>query len=230
MTTVQIDLNKLAELFVSLIVQASVEGTDQTPVFVSNRANIPSSAELFDNTVSSQINKYRQQYRDLFPSVYPGGSSRRMIDTLAIHCAATRKSWLADQDVLEKREEIDRWHRGNGWRGFGYHGLIDRDGSAATGRALSEQGAHIKGHNETSIGFCLVGGHGSAVSDAFDENFTTEQYWSLYALLERMVEVLPDLKYIVGHNQFANKACPGFDVTELLHSDPTFNTFRGYAL
>lgn len=61
---------------------------------------------------------------------------------------------------------IDRWHRGRGWSGIGYHYVIldDRhdtkpDGTVELGRAEARMGAHVKGANTASIGICCAG-HG----------------------------------------------------------------------
>jgi len=48
--------------------------------------------------------------------------------------------------------EIDRWHRDErGWRKIGYHHLIDRDDATLPGRAESEIGAGVEGHNRGVI-------------------------------------------------------------------------------
>ena len=53
----------------------------------------------------------------------------RTINEIFVHCSATRRDWMSDQSAEAKRDEIDRWHRQRGWKGFGYHYLIDRDGT-----------------------------------------------------------------------------------------------------
>ena len=64
---------------------------------------------------------------------------------------------------------VDRWHKENGWKGFGYHGLIRMDGSYQQGRKLNETGAQVYGLNSKSWGLCFSG-HGDY------QNFTLAQY------------------------------------------------------
>ena len=84
---------------------------------------------------------------------------------IVIHCLATR----ADQEITA--EHIRRWHvDDNSWSDIGYHWVIERDGKVQRGRHTQAQGAHVRGHNNESIGICLVGGinlHGNP-----EENFT----------------------------------------------------------
>lgn len=136
----------------------------------------------------------------------------RQIDKIIVHCAATRPEWMSGQSVTAKRDEIDRWHRGNGWAGIGYHFLIDRDGAVAEGRSIARAGAHVKGQNKTSIGICLVGGHGAAKDDEFTDHFTAAQDKALRKLISRLRRDFPSIRSVSGHNQWANKGCPGFYV------------------
>jgi len=142
----------------------------------------------------------------------------RDINTIFVHCAATRPDWLADQSAQAKLIEIDRWHRDRGFDGFGYHYLIDRDGKVVAGRPLAKIGAHVRGHNAKSVGICLVGGFGSDAGDAFSKNFTPAQDMALRALIDTLQEEFPGAK-VRGHNEVANKACPGFNVQQWATGD-----------
>lgn len=54
--------------------------------------------------------------------------------------------------------DIDRWHRGQGWLGIGYHFVIRFDGRIERGRPLDTIGSHAgSGINGKSIGICLTG-------------------------------------------------------------------------
>ncbi|MEM6727014.1 MAG: N-acetylmuramoyl-L-alanine amidase [Pseudomonadota bacterium] len=144
----------------------------------------------------------------------------RDIKSLIIHCAATRPDWMADASLGDKIAEIRRWHVDiNGWRDIGYHYIIDRDGTRGTGRALDEIGAHTRGQNRASIGICLIGGHGSASTDAFQDHFTDAQELALLNLLAELEGRFGALD-IRGHNDFAAKACPGFKVDRWLENEP----------
>lgn len=142
----------------------------------------------------------------------------RQITGIIIHCSATRKLWMHNATVAEKRDEIKSWHvDDNGWSDIGYHGLIDRDGSVAEGRPIGRNGAHCIGQNRGTIGLCLIGGHGSAANDAPEDHYTPEQLLVLARILEGLQEEHPGVT-ISGHNQHANKACPGFNVPAWLQS------------
>ena len=144
----------------------------------------------------------------------------RSITKAVIHCSVTRPGWMKDRSVEEKRDEIQRWHvEENGWKSIGYHYIIDRDGSIAEGRNLATPGAHVKGHNASSIGICLLGGYGCEKDDAFGEHFTIEQGQALRALIEDLQSRF-GIKKILGHNELASKACPGFDVQSWLKKKP----------
>ena len=130
----------------------------------------------------------------------------RKIDKIIIHCAATPEG----RDV--KMETIKSWHvKGNGWSDIGYHYVIELDGSVKAGRPLHRSGAHTKGHNATSIGICYVGG---IDKDKKPKDTRTE------AQRKAMDQLVDELKMehptasVHGHNEFAAKACPSFDVSK----------------
>lgn len=137
---------------------------------------------------------------------------QKVADTIFVHCSATRPEWMAGHSLAAKVEEIRRWHvRDRGWRDIGYHWIIDRNGQMAPGRAETQVGAHVSGHNTGSLGICLIGGHGSNADDEFGKNFTPEQDRALRQLIADIKSRTP-IKAIRGHNEVAAKACPGFTV------------------
>lgn len=142
----------------------------------------------------------------------------RYIDEIIIHCAATRPDWMDGQSVKDKVAEIRKWHKGRGWSDIGYHYVIDRDGQIAPGRPLEKTGAHVRGHNTGSIGVCLIGGHGSSENDAFSDNYTMAQEHALRLFLRDMQVRIPSITKITGHNRYAAKACPGFNVQRWLEN------------
>lgn len=139
----------------------------------------------------------------------------REIDTIVIHCAATRPEWMEGRPLSEKIAEIRRWHEARGFNREGYHHFIDRPGGRGRGRPDEMQGAHAKGHNRSSIGICLIGGHGSSADDSFHDHFTQAQEDALAKLLDEIQSKYP-IKKIIGHNSVSNKACPGFYVPQWL--------------
>lgn len=141
------------------------------------------------------------------------------VDTIFIHCSATRPEWLGHLPLSEKVAEITRWHEARGFATIGYHWVIDRDGKVAAGRRETSAGAHVANHNAGSIGICLVGGHGSTENDAFAKNYTPEQDVSLRELIAS-IKNRADIKHVRGHNEVAAKACPGFNVARWLEHKP----------
>lgn len=145
----------------------------------------------------------------------------RDIKEIIVHCSATRPSWMDGAGIDAKREEIRKWHvNDRGWRDIGYHLLIDRDGATAQGRDYSATGAHVRGHNTGTIGICLIGGHGSSENDNFEDNFTPAQD----AELRRQIDLLKDrfgIAKVSGHNEYAAKACPGFNVGRWMKGKPS---------
>lgn len=144
----------------------------------------------------------------------------RNIDTIVVHCTATRPEWWSNRSAEEKVREVRDWHvSGNGWSDIGYHYLIDRDGTVVQGRPVARAGAHARGHNKTSIGISLFGGHGSTRNDNFSDNFTAEQESALRALIQELEAKYPIHK-VIGHNEVSAKACPGFQVGPWLKQRP----------
>ncbi|RVV99688.1 lysozyme [Mesobaculum littorinae] len=145
----------------------------------------------------------------------------RKITGIILHCTATRPEFMDGQTTATKADEIRRWHvEGNGWSDIGYHYLVDRDGTVATGRPIDRTGAHVRGHNTGTIGISLLGGHGSAETDAFAEHFTDRQDTALRTLLADLQDRFGAVP-ITGHNDYAAKACPGFNVARWLDKGPT---------
>lgn len=138
----------------------------------------------------------------------------RPINEIIIHCTATRPEWFERATTAQKVAEIRRWHKQDrGWKDIGYHYLIDRDGTVAVGRPVEQVGAHVAGHNTGTIGISLFGGHGSAETDAFEDNFTPAQDKALRELIADLRDGYPTIKTVSGHNWYAAKACPGFDAS-----------------
>lgn len=151
----------------------------------------------------------------------------RFINEIIVHCSATDPSWMSQHSVEEKRDEIRRWHRRRGWRDIGYAIIIDRDGALADGRDLNDDGdtfddigAHVRGRNTRSIGLCLVGGKGSNERDVFAEHFTAAQDHALRSLIADLRNRFPTIAVVSGHNQYAAKACPGFQVPVWMADQP----------
>jgi len=118
------------------------------------------------------------------------------IQYLVVHCSDT-----PDDESLSARD-IHAMHLGFGWHGVGYHRVINRDGIVEQGRPDYWIGAHVYGHNEISLGVCLIG----------RTDFTDAQFLSLEEVLREWTLKCPAAE-VVGHCDFeyTEKTCPNFD-------------------
>lgn len=141
----------------------------------------------------------------------------RAITGIVVHCSATREGQYVDA------AEIRRWHLAKKWTDIGYHFVIRLDGTVEVGRPLRTAGAHVEGHNRTTVGICYVGGVASDGKTAKDTR-TPAQKAALLDVLKALKAQYPAAK-ICGHRDFSPdlnrngrvdqnewiKACPSFD-------------------
>lgn len=127
----------------------------------------------------------------------------RKIDELIWHCAATPEG----REVSV--EEIRQWHLDRGWRDIGYHKLVHLDGTVSEGRPESEIGAHVRGHNTGTIGYCYVGGVDANDVKKAKDTRTPQQKKTMLRLTKAAIKK-HDLKRVSGHHDYAAKACPSF--------------------
>lgn len=123
----------------------------------------------------------------------------REIKKIILHCSASDR-------VDQTAAMMDLWHKARGFlspsgKHIGYHYFIRKDGMLEGGRGVDEVGAHCAGHNGDSIGICLAG------LTAFAPN----QLATLACVLQTLKQIYPGAT-VHGHNEFANKACPVYDV------------------
>lgn len=145
------------------------------------------------------------------------------VDTIVIHCSATKPS--QDVDITD----IRRWHKAKGWADVGYHFVVLPNGLVQYGRDITRQGAHVKGHNKTSIGICYVGG--------LDEKgepsgvLTSAQQFAMSDLIEELV-CHDDLQItrLMGHRDFPGvaKACPCFNIEEKFFAEVVIHSLNQY--
>lgn len=119
---------------------------------------------------------------------------------IVIHCSDTPNG------RPDTAEDIHRWHttpkpKGNGWDGIGYHHVIEVGGAVRAGRPHYWMGSHVAGHNEDSLGICMIG------RDRFD----ADQWRALEGLVIALHYRYPQAE-IVGHCDLDDaKTCPNFD-------------------
>ena len=141
----------------------------------------------------------------------------RKINEIIIHCSDTQEG------VNVTAADIRRWHTtprekgGRGFRDIGYHLVIDIDGKVETGRDFDVIGAHCADHNAHSIGICYVGGRRVEKNGKWHWADTrTEAQKKSLIILVAVIMAWYDLEpsCIHGHNEYAAKACPCFDVQQ----------------
>ena len=109
-------------------------------------------------------------------------------------------------------EDIDRWHKKNGWTCIGYHFFVKKDGTIYRGRQENSVGAHAGGANSNSIGIC------------FEGRYETEQMPN--AQVEAGKELVAYLKNkyniskVQKHSDVCSTSCPGknFKFDEIANS------------
>lgn len=110
---------------------------------------------------------------------------------------------------------------GRGWDRLGYYAIIHRDGrfEVLTPNNLDAEITAdeitwgVAGINSVAIHVVLEGGKGSL--SEFIQHFTPAQDDELLAFCKKMILHHPDI-LIIGHNQKADKTCPGFHVHDWL--------------
>lgn len=137
--------------------------------------------------------------------------SKRYIDygvksktDIAIHHSLTKTG---------SAEAFARYHVNSlGWPGIGYHFVIEKDGTIKYCNSLGLKTYHVGNSNRFALGICLTG-------DFRYEEPTAAQKDSLRKLVAVLIDLLPNLKRIRGHNEFpgyAWKQCPEFDYKKVL--------------
>lgn len=136
------------------------------------------------------------------------------IDTIMIHCTATPPQ----REV--SRAELDSWHRAENFEPYvdakgnktyaGYHLLVHLDGSYERLRPDDQRGQHCSqsNMNNRAVSICYVGGVDNNNKPC--DTRTEAQKKTLLTLVRTMRARYPKAQ-IVGHRDYAAKACPSFD-------------------
>ena len=129
----------------------------------------------------------------------------RKLDRIILHCTATPEGRHVDVDTIRV------WHKARGWSDVGYHFIIYIDGSVHSGRDVSKTGAHVAGHNATTIGVVYVGGTDAA--GKAKDTMNAAQETAFVNLVKHLRDEYGPLT-LHGHNEYAAKACPSFNVKQ----------------
>lgn len=129
----------------------------------------------------------------------------RKLTRIILHCTATPDGRHVDVDTIRS------WHKKRGWSDIGYHFVIYLDGSVHVGRDVAVAGAHVVGHNADTIGVVYVGGTdaGGKAKDTMND----AQETAFVNLVKHLRDKFGPLT-LHGHNEYAAKACPSFNVKQ----------------
>jgi len=135
------------------------------------------------------------------------------------------RSWAHDGKIICEAKAIaliDRDVEGvkRPWLDIGYHAGCEMVVSGGRvvfeclyGRPVTVAGAHARGHNDDSLGFCFVGN--------FDERVPSQKMLEVAArrvIAPWCAQFGILTQNIIGHREVSNKTCPGskFDMYELV--------------
>jgi len=143
---------------------------------------------------------------------------------LVIHCTATPEM----REVTSA--QIRHWHldpkpAGRGWRQVGYTDLFHLNGGVERLVTNNEDGNvdpweitnGAVGINSISRHIVYAGGLDADAKTPKDTR-TPDQRKALLKYVQDMIRMNPDI-LVAGHNQFAAKACPSFDVPMWLQAN-----------
>ena len=148
---------------------------------------------------------------------------KKRLKYLVIHCTATPDGREVTAD------DIRRWHLlsvangGRGWKQVGYSNLFMLNGMNVV--LVGDNGDNWVDAGEITNGVAGINGESKHVCYAGGVNLqnkpqdtrTRQQKETMTEFVKHFVNEHPDI-LVAGHNQFANKACPSFDVPAWLRS------------
>lgn len=128
---------------------------------------------------------------------------RNKIDAIALHHMAHPSA-----DAYE----IDKWHKANGWAGFGYGFFIAKDGTIYEGRGFN-QNAAVADHNGHIISIGFQGDY-----EKVDREMPVLQFNAGVWLTRKLLREMPSIRTVHGHKYWNKTACPGkyFPLAEMV--------------
>ena len=137
---------------------------------------------------------------------------------LVIHCTATPEGREVSAD------EIRRWHtspqpKGRGWKQVGYSDIIHLDGTVENLVPYNDDNLvdsweitnGASGINSISRHVVYAGGISADDVKKAKDTRTWLQELAMITYVKETIARHPNIK-VAGHNQFAQKACPSFNV------------------
>jgi N-acetylmuramoyl-L-alanine amidase len=146
------------------------------------------------------------------------------LELLVLHCTATPEGRIVTP------EDIKKWHLspiavgGRGWRQVGYSDMILLNGKLVNLVPYDENDEVERweitngavGINGRARHIVYVGGM-DVLNIKPKDTRNEQQLNTMVGYIYRTINMHPNIK-IAGHNQFASKACPSFNVPEWLYS------------
>jgi len=103
-------------------------------------------------------------------------------------------------------EIVEEWHKSKGWKGIGYHWVIEKD-RIVQGRPEHVAGAHTIGRNGKSIGVLVMGN--------FDVTLPTKTQETLFKTLYLDIKKRHETEFPVPpHRKYSAKTCFGSRLPE----------------
>lgn len=153
---------------------------------------------------------FESNYPDHLEVVMTFKRLKRPVNRVFIHCSASDAEG-PNYEGTGLVQTIDRWHKERGWRGIGYHLVIDKLGNIMRGRDFEDIPAAQAGHNRGSIAICLHG--------LVKDRFTEKQLNSLLAVCQEIHHGYKGQITFHGHCEVSAKSCPVIDYKKLLDLD-----------
>lgn len=141
------------------------------------------------------------------------GNAKYLVNEAILHCGALTKSQIqkfSRMTARQVRDEVEAWHKVRGFRKVGYHGIFMPDGEFIQGREFTEIGAHVVERNRGTIGLLMIESQVIEKIGRFEDFFTENQRTGVRA----KIKSLSGIRWVTGHNDYANKLCPGFKVRD----------------
>ena len=139
------------------------------------------------------------------------GKAGYIVDEVILHTLDVPTGWHEGRSAESVLLSVREWHVARGWRKEGYHRIIIPNGQMAIGRSLYEIGAGVEGHNRGKIHIALCNVNKVDRIGQFKDFYTKEQRIALRDYLLELEELTGPLR-VSGHNDYANRLCPGFRV------------------
>lgn len=129
-----------------------------------------------------------------------------------LHCAAVPSGWAFRLSELEMAQKIYEWHTaappvGRGWKNTGYHYIVFPSGNWWSARPLDQPGSGVIGRNYGFLQILMIERAKIDRIGKFHDFFNERQKDTV-----RHLCYAHQIKVVSGHNDWAQRLCPGFKV------------------